>query len=321
VIDENGKKAKKNIGTAFQTMSKHGEYGDVRSMYECGKGEILCQADSAQAEARVVFLLANDEEALHDIDASDYHARTASWFFGGGERDYSKKVLGYEHPIRFAGKTLRHAGHLGAAKRRASIEVNTQARKYKIDLPFPVTEAIAGRALEIFHQRQPKIRKIFHAGVISALEKNKTLTAPLPYGINAPFGGVRIFYERWGDDLFRQAFSYLPQRAISDNTKAAALRIRQRAKWIRIIVESHDALLCVFPEWRLGEAVCIIKEEMERPINFDNCSLRRRSLSIPCEIETGYNYMELSKFRFAEPEKEEVIIVPETRSITEQFYA
>jgi hypothetical protein len=33
-------------------------------------------------------------------------------------------------PIRFAGKTLRHAGHLGAQKRRAATEVNTQARKY-----------------------------------------------------------------------------------------------------------------------------------------------------------------------------------------------
>ena len=37
-------------------------------------------------------------------------------------------------PIRFAGKTLRHAGHLGAGKRRAATELNTQARKYKIYL-------------------------------------------------------------------------------------------------------------------------------------------------------------------------------------------
>lgn len=324
VIDENGKKIRKNIGTAFQTMSKHGEYGDVRSMYRCGKGEILLQADSAQAEARVVFLLANDEQALHEIDTSDYHARTASWFFGGTENDYSKKALGYEHPIRFAGKTLRHACHLGAAKRRASIEVNTQARKYKIELPYPITEAIAGRAIEIFHKKQPKIRQVFHNGIIDCLDKTRTLTAPLPYGIDAPYGGIRTFFERWGDELFRQAFSYIPQRAISDNTKAAGLRIRERARWIRIIVESHDALLCVFPEWRLSEAVPIVKEEMERPINFDSCSIRRRSLSIPCELETGYNYMELSKFKLlVEPEIEipDVAILSEPKSITEQFYA
>jgi uracil-DNA glycosylase family 4 len=320
VIDENGDKAKKNIGTAFQTITKHGEYGDVRGMYIAEPGHIFLQADKAQAEARVVFLLANDEQALQEIDSCDYHARTASWFFGGTEETYSKKLLGYEHPIRFAGKTLRHAGHLGAAKRRASIEVNTQARKYKINLPYPITEGIAGKALEIFHQRQPKIRQVFQAGVIACLEKDRMLTAPLPYGIDAPCGGKRTFYERWGEEMFRQAFSYLPQRAISDSTKADALRIRARAPWIRIILEAHDGLLFTFPEYRLQEAAPIVKEEMEQPINFDSCSLPRRNLVIPCELETGYNYQELSKFRYLVKEEileEEEEYVP--KSVTDAF--
>ena len=64
-------------------------------------------------------------------------------------------------PIRFAGKTLRHAGHLGAGQRRAATELNTQARKYKI--PITIDEAIANRALKIFHTKQPQIQKIFHA--------------------------------------------------------------------------------------------------------------------------------------------------------------
>jgi len=93
------------------------------------KEYIFVSVDSAQAEARVIFLLADDEQALKDIDEHDYHALTASWFFGGTEDDHSKKKLGYETPIRFAGKTLRHAGHLGAGKRRAAISVNTDARR------------------------------------------------------------------------------------------------------------------------------------------------------------------------------------------------
>src|SRR5215510_11819577 len=108
------------------------------------KDYIFVAADSEQAEARVIFLLADDEQALNDIDNHDYHALTASWFFGGTESDYSKKILGYESPIRFVGKTLRHAGHLGAGKRRAAISVNTDARKYKI--PIAITEAIAEQA-------------------------------------------------------------------------------------------------------------------------------------------------------------------------------
>lgn len=294
--DENNKPKEKSVGLAFQTMTKHGDIGaDIRSQYIADPGEIFIQLDSSQAEARVVFLCADDEQALKDIDEHDYHALTASWFFGGTESDYSKKVLGYESPIRFAGKTLRHAGHLGAGKRRAATELNTQARKYKI--PISITEHKAGQALEKFHKMQPKIQGVFHASVIKALEKRKMLTAPLPYGIDAPSGGKRIFFERFNDELFREAFSYIPQRAVSDNTKAAALRIKMRAKWIRIILEAHDSLLLSVPIERATEAAQIGKEELERPISFANCSIKRRDLIIPCEIETGYNYKDLTKFK------------------------
>jgi len=294
--DEKKQKKKKPLGIAFQTITKHGTIGpDVRSQYIADDGYIFLQADSAQAEARVVFLLAEDEQALKDIDEHDYHALTASWFFGGTESDYSKKVLGYESPIRFAGKTLRHAGHLGAGKRRAAIELNTQARKYKIDIR--VSEAEADRALKVFHKKQPRIKEVFQNGIRACIDKNRTLIAPVPFGIQSRIGGKRTFFERYSEELFRQAYSYIPQRAVSDNTKAAALRIRARANWIKIIVEAHDALLVSVPIERKEEAALILKEEMERPIRFDTCSLPRRDLIIPCEIEEGSNYYELTKFK------------------------
>lgn len=260
---------------------------------------IFVQADSSQAEARVVFNLAMDEQALEDIDTHDYHALTASWFFGGSEDDYSKKRWGFEHPIRFCGKTLRHAGHLGAGKRRAATSVNTDARKYKINLP-PITEAQAEAALNIFHKKQPNIQQVFHAGIIEALRgPGRILTAALPWGIDAPTGGKRIFYERWGDELFRQAFSYIPQRSVTDNTKAAGIRTKKRFPESKIILESHDALLFSIRREYLDDFVPIIKQEMERPINFSTCSLPRRSLKIPSDIEIGENYKDFVKYKKA----------------------
>ena len=295
-VIEEGKKKKRSIGCAFQTMTKHGDIGDdIREQYVVDEGEIFIQADSAQAEARVVFLLADDEEALELIDSIDYHALTATWFFGGRIDDYDKKIIGYETPIRFAGKTLRHACHLGASKRRAAIEVNTQARKYKIDIT--ISELLADQAIKTFHKRQPKIKQVFHNQIIEQINKTRSLTAPLPYGIDAPFGGKRTFFERWSEDLFRQAFSYIPQRAVSENTKAAALRVKKRARWIKIMLESHDALLTSVPIDRGNEAASLLKEEMEKPINFSTCSLPRRNLIIPCEIEFGFDYKNLSKFK------------------------
>ncbi len=93
------------------------------------------------------------------------------------------------------------------------------------------------------------------------------------------------------------AFSYMAQRTISDNTKAAALRIKRRLSKIRIVLEAHDALLFSIPEERAEEWGSIIKIEMERPIDFSQCSIPRRNLVVPCELEIGKNYQELSKFK------------------------
>lgn len=280
-------------------------------------GKIFVQADSSQAEARVVFLLANDTQALKDIDECDYHALTSSWFFGGTEQDYSKKILGYESPIRFAGKTLRHAGHLGAGKRRASIELNTQARKYKI--PITINEQIAERALKIFHAKQPKIREIFHNGIFELIKTRKVLYSAVPWGINAKIGGRRIFFERWSDELNRQALSYIPQRSVSDNTKAAGLRIKKIFKTeSRIALEAHDALLFIIEESLLDDFLPVVKTEMERPLRFDTCSLSRDELIIPCEIEIGFNYKELNKFKGTIDSE---VMIPNMieKTVTEEF--
>lgn len=323
-LDIKGKGRKidmKTMGTAFQVFTKHGDIGaDVREMYEPDEGEVFVQLDSSQAEARVVFNLATDEQALRDIDEHDYHALTASWFFGGSEDDYSKKKLGYESPIRFAGKTLRHAGHLGAGKRRAFIELNTQARKYKI--PISITEHIADRALTIFHAKQPRIRQVFHAQVIQCLKEGRKLIAPLPWGIDAERGGVRIFYERWGDDLFREALAYLPQRAVSDNTKAAGIRIKAKCPEAKIILEAHDALLFSVRLEYLDDFIRIAKKEMERPINFTCCSLPRHALKIPCEVEVGENYRDLLKYKGADSTVRPLeSVITRELTVTERFSA
>lgn len=289
-------KKKKYIGAAFQVFTKHGDVGgDIRKMYIPDPGHVLVNVDSSQAEARVIGLLANDEKTLAMYDTNDVHALTASWFLGGDEAKYSKKVLGYECPERFLGKTLRHAGHLGAKKKRAALEINTQARKYNIDIS--VSEQFCDQALKTFHMRCPAIQQVFQQEVINAITKTRKLVAPLPYGVEAKFGGTRTFYERYGDDLFRQAFSYIPQRAISDNTKAAAMRILKRIPGIKIIIESHDSLLFSVPEKYLDEMIPIMREEMERPIRFENCSIPRRDLIIPSDVEIGYDYKDLNKYK------------------------
>lgn len=291
-----GKKKTKSMGLAFQTATKHGDIGqDVRSMYEPDKGYVLVNIDSSQAEARVTALLAEDYIQLERYNTNDVHALTASWFLGGTEEQYSKRTLGYECPERFLGKTLRHAGERGARGKRAMNEVNTSARKYKI--PIRITEEDADAALNIFHSKSPNIKGVYFAQCEEIVKRTRILIAPLPYGVDAPFGGRRTFYERAGDELVRQALSYIPQRAITDNTKNAGIRIKKAVSYARIVVESHDSLLFMIPERFVDEFVPLARTEMERPINFASCSLPRGMLSIPSDVEIGYNWMDLRKYK------------------------
>jgi DNA polymerase I-like protein with 3'-5' exonuclease and polymerase domains len=152
--------------------------------------------------------------------------------------------------------------------------------------------------LKTFHRKSPKIQAVFHAEIIEALRRdNGTLTASFPYGLDLDTGGKRIFYERWGDELFREAFSYIPQRSITDNTKAAGIRLKRVIPDLRIIMEAHDSLLFEIREDEVKDIIPIIREEMERPIDFSKCSLPRHNLIIPCDIEVGYDYRNLKKFK------------------------
>ena len=291
-----GKKVKKSMGIAYQTITKHGDIGqDVRGCYRPDKGYVLVNIDSSQAEARVTSRFSNDDRMLALYDTNDIHALTASWFLGGTEEQYSKKLLGYECSERFLGKTLRHAGERGARGKRAMNEVNTSARKYKIDIR--IDEQMADAALKTFHKMCPNIQNVYFKEVTEIINRSRTLTAPLPYGVDAESGGKRSFFERHGDELIRQALSYLPQRAVSDNTKNAAVRIKKLDTGARLVMESHDALLYMVRESEVDEFVPVAKIEMERPIDFSNCSLPRPSLSIPSDVEIGDNFMSLNKYR------------------------
>jgi DNA polymerase I-like protein with 3'-5' exonuclease and polymerase domains len=278
------------IGWAFQTVSKHGDIGnDLRSILVADRGYVIVNIDQSQAEARVCSLLADDEETLKSYDLIDKHAMTASKFFGGTIDQYSKKVLGYECPERFVGKTLRHAYHLNIGKREAMINVNTDARKYKI--PIKISEWRAGECLKILAQDTPKIQSIFHATIQELLRKDRR--------IFGTYGASRYFYDDDGSrDLYKGAYSFVPQQTVSDKTKQVMLKVHENLRDVRIVVETHDALtFLIKDDSNLKDKILEIKSYFEEPIDFSNCSIRRRALVIPCDVEVGYNYKELEKWK------------------------
>lgn len=297
----------RKIGLAFHTISKHGRLAkDIRSMFKPDKGKIFLQADSSQAEARVVAVLSKDWELLQAFDTIDIHRRTAALILGmTSTLDLvspsipSDALIGKDSPERFCGKKTRHAGNYLMGKGRFMLEFNTDAQKFEINME--VSEWKAGEMLEKFHRASPKLSSVFHADIISTLQTTRCLIDP--------FGGVRLFHGRMDDELYKEGFANIPQRTVAHLVQGAALRVNEElgdevghvsthpVNWIS---ENHDSLLLQVPENNWEPYARLLKLHMQSSIDFSRyCSLRRDyTLVIPCDIEiSDTNYAEMRKVK------------------------
>lgn len=273
------------VGMQFQNITKHGDFGaDVREKFVADPGYIFINRDSSQADARVVALLSEDYELLELFDKADVHSITASWIFNKAPEKIDKLTE------RFIGKKTRHAGNYNMGKHQHMLNVTNDAKRFNI--PVKLSESEANQQLLVFHKNSPKIRGVFHEAVKKALKDNNRLL------IN-PLGRPRQFLGKWDEDLFREAYAQIPQSTVGDNLKRAGMGIRKRCPQVKFVIEAHDSLLVLCPEKDKDEVSQIMKEEMERPIDFERCTIKRRPLIIPSDCEMGYDYMNLKKVKNA----------------------
>ena len=301
----------KSMGVAFQTLTKHGDIGaDICEMYVPDDGYVFINSDLSQAEARVVFVLAEDWDSLDKLKDPnfDLHWQVAKWIwpFDLPSVEDCKKTLSKEDMRRFIGKTGRHAGNLGIKKHTFMMNVNTDAKKYGYDLK--ISEWKAGEILKVFHKNCPKIEGVFHKTVEEQLNATRVLVGPIlfgPDGRKMRSGRYRMFFDRWSNDLLKEAYSDIPQSTVSNQTKHAGMRIKSRLPWVRFILEGHDALLALIPDntEQISEYCNVAKEEFEKPITFSGGSFDRKGyeLVIPADFTIGRkNYKDLEKFKLAQ---------------------
>lgn len=286
-----------SMGLAFQTITKHGDVGnDLRSLFIPDPGYIFIEPDLSQAEARVVAILARDDKLLKMFEYGvDIHRVTECWlmdkriplldeFFNCVRLDAPRIAKELNDQMkglmnddqRQEGKKFRHAGHYDMGKREAASQIG-------------ISESKAATALAKFHNTNPNIRDIFHKEIVECLNRSNRI-------LTNPFGRQRQFLNKWGPELWKEAYAQIPQSTVSDHLKFSMLRIEQRAPWIEILQESHDSFLAqIRPEY-LECTKKIIREELESPIDFSKCSLPRGKLVIPCDISISTtNWQEMRK--------------------------
>lgn len=289
-------------GFVYQTLTKHGDIGqDIRSQYKPIKDDyVFVGIDLSQAEARVVAVLCEDYELLRAFDTIDIHSRTAALALFTGNlilsgADVVADQIGKESPERFIGKKTRHAGNYDMKWRMFLTQVLADARRFNIE-NVNMSEFKAKQILERFHKASPKIRGVFHAEVRAQIETKRALITP--------HGRLRRFFGRFNEQLYQEGYACIPQGTVIDNIRLAGLDImgdNERPSRYPVVLcsgESHDALLFQMPIGEYKDICKEIKQHFERPIDFNNCSIKRDyRLIIPCDIEVGDNYLDMEKLR------------------------
>lgn len=271
---------KKSLGHSLQTIGKHGffigdvQYGkDIRSMFVPSPGYIFVEIDLSQAEARVDAVLANNFKILEVFDGPiGVHRLTGSWVFGCDPLEIKKGTEQYH-----MAKTVRHAG-----------ERNMMADRMMAMTQKPIKEC--ARILKVFHEFQPEIRNVFHRDITACISAND-------HTLVAPNGRRYTTFDRIDHKAVNKGISFLPQAIVSDQTKFHGIfETSEVIDWAFLLTEQHDGVLYEVPIGREEEFAVTYKKNIEKPIDFRSCSLRRDfELTIPCEIEIGETWLDLKK--------------------------
>lgn len=223
--------------------------------------EILVKGDLSQAESRIVAYLA-EEASLKKIfrEGKSIHKFICSLIFGIDEDKVDKN----SHEYQMA-KNLSHATNYDVSPRTFASHVGIPEKRAK-EIMLEVDRLL------------PNIRGIFHAETQNQLRRNRTLSNP--------FGRRRVFLGRWGGDLFREAYAFIPQSTVGDIINRCAIRLREcLPAGAKIRLQVHDELVISCKREQVEEVCRLFKREVEQPVR-----IKGEDLVIPVDLGVGVNW-------------------------------
>lgn len=273
------------IGTNVQNLPKQSDLGKrFRECVVARPGKIFISADQVQAEDWIVSAIitdvSGDEKGLNELRKGvDRHRRLASQIFKKPESECTKGTM-----LRFMGKKTRHAGNYGEGPGMMAVTlikevpslVEVMSKEGKL---VPYCELL----LNSFHAYEPEIRNSFQSWIEDCIRKLRVLTTPV--GRSRYFFGLRP--EADNSKIFKEAYSYIPQSTVGDNTGLAILCCERNVPgWV--VMDTHDAATLEVEDSfeEVYKAYQLLTEAFDRTFTFP---LRGVQIKIPIEFTLGYD--------------------------------
>lgn len=277
----NGRK----IGTNLQNIPKQSELGKAfRHCLVSRPGMVFVECDQVSAEDWIVWGIIADASGstrgIEELRAGiDRHQVLASKIF-----NKPKSECGHGTLFRFFGKKTRHAGNYDMQAYRMSIELAKEG--------FNMGVRYCDALLMGFHNAEPEIRGVFHRWVQDCIRDTRTLRTPI--GRERYFFGLRPYADN--SKIYKEAYSYVPQSTIGDNTGLAILVVEAARPWV--ILDTHDAVTLEVSDTvdSVIEACEILEKAFDREIVFPNGF----TLKVPISYQIGYNLKDEVEFKCEE---------------------
>jgi uracil-DNA glycosylase family 4 len=283
-----GRRAAKAIclgyGLNHQNIPKHSPLGKkFRACLIARPGKILLNCDQVSAEdwivQGIIADVSGDDSGVQElISGIDRHQKLAARIFGLPLDQCSKEAEKAGKIYRYVGKRTRHASHYDMQGPKLSAVFAKEG--------FSIPTENCKMILEQFHKIEPNVKGVFHEYIKKEITDNRRLTNLL--------GRTRDFFDfcPWRDNskVFRDAYSYIPQGTVGDNT-GEALLFCERKRLELVINEAHDALLLEIDDniESLRFAVRLLQRSFKRKLTF----ARGYQLEIPVEFDLGYNMKDM----------------------------
>jgi len=260
-------------GTNMQNQPK-----DMDRFFIADDGYLIYNVDLSQADNRSVAYIAPEPRMIKAFeDGEDVHSLTASLIFGISvdeikqmNKEGIKADIGYgDQTHRYWGKKCNHALNFGMGYKLFSYMLEIQEKEGKV-------------LVDAYHHVYPGVRQSYHRWVRDQLSKNRILT-------NA-FGRKYLFLDRWGDQLFNQAYAFVPQSNTADIINRYGIipiyYDQENFKDVEILRQVHDSINFQIPvSIGIKEHIRIlryIKSLLETPILW-----KTYQFVVPAEFKVG----------------------------------
>jgi DNA polymerase-1 len=218
-------------------------------------GYVLWEVDKRQAEWVVVAYLTGDANMISVVESGmDAHIHTASLMFKCDKETIAKeaKLIGNNSDSDIIERLRTEAGinvkyprtmSMRQCGKKSNHGLNYDEGPNTFALLNELEQTEAKVIVELYHSIYPGIR-IWYESVKRQLQKDRSLT-------NC-FGRKVRFMDSWGPDLWKAAYSMLPQSTVVDSLNQGMCKV-YADKWITqqlnvdLLAQVHDSILMQVP--------------------------------------------------------------------------